>query len=148
MSLAAAGARDLVCVAGGTGLAPLKAIAEQVAFEEANSRSHRNVTLFWGARREADLYDLGDLWKLSASFPWLTIYPVISDDQGYQGLRGTVGQVAARHLPHLDCEAYIAGPAAMIRESAELLGAAGLPAERLHYDEALLSPRPRIGSST
>ncbi|HWF81616.1 MAG TPA: FAD-binding oxidoreductase [Streptosporangiaceae bacterium] len=65
MSLTLAARRDLICVAGGTGLAPLKAIVEQVAFAEAGQRSRRHILLFWGARSEAEFYDLKDLWQLT-----------------------------------------------------------------------------------
>lgn len=148
MSLGLAGKRDLICVAGGTGLAPLKAIAEQVAFAEAAVRSRRHVLLFCGARREAELYDLKDLWQLAESYPWLRVYPVISADQGYRGMRGDVGQVAARYLPNAECEAYVAGPAAMVRQTITALANVGQPIERIHYDEAVLAPPRSAGSGT
>ncbi len=140
--------RDLLCVAGGTGLAPLKAIAEQVIYEESNSRTHRKVWLFCGARTEKELYDLRDLWRLSDAYPWLEIHPVTSDDPAYYGMQGNVGRVAARYLPHQECEAYVAGPVAMVEETLKLLGKAGLPPERLHYDDGLLAERRRVGSGT
>lgn len=148
MSLGLAGRRDLICVAGGTGLAPLKAIAEQVAFAEAAVRSRRHVLLFCGARREAELYDLKDLWQLAESYPWLRVYPVTSADPGYRGMRGEVGQVAARYLPNAECEAYVAGPAAMVRQTITALARVGQPIERIHFDEAVLAPSPAGGSGT
>lgn len=148
MLLAPAGSRDLVCVAGGTGLAPIRALAEQVVCGDAEAKTHRSVALFWGAASERELYDLDQLWQLSDAYPWLQVYPVTSDDEGYRGLRGSVGKAAARYLPHLDCEAYVAGPPRMVRETIELLGKAGLPAERIHYDESVLSFGRRAGSGT
>jgi NAD(P)H-flavin reductase/hemoglobin-like flavoprotein len=148
MTLATAGKRDLLCVAGGTGLAPLKAIAEQVIYEEAASRTHRKVWLFCGAKTEKDFYDLRDLWRLSDAYPWLEIHPVTSDDPAYYGMQGNVGRVAARYLPHQDCEAYVAGPVTMVAETIKLLAKVGLPAERIHYDDSLLGERRRVGSGT
>ncbi len=124
MSLASAGQRDLVCVAGGTGLAPLKAIIEQVVFDESKRRDHRGIELFCGARSEEELYDLADLWRLCDSYPWLRVYPVISSDPAFQGMQGVVSRVAARHLPRGDCEAYVSGPPAMVRETIDQLGRA------------------------
>lgn len=141
MSLALAGRRDLILVAGGTGLAPLKAIAEQVVSAEGALRSRRHVLLFFGARSEAELYDLKDLWQLTNGYPWLRVYPVASADQAYRGMRGNVGHVAARYLPNSECEAYVAGPAAMVRQTIAALTKAGQPMERIHFDEALLAER-------
>jgi NAD(P)H-flavin reductase len=148
MSLAAAGKRDLICVAGGTGLAPLKAIAEQIAIDEPSSRSRRHVLLFWGARSEAELYDLKELWRLTETYPWLRVYPVVSAEQDYRGMQGDVGQVAARYLPNAECEAYVAGPAAMVWQTITALSKAGQAIERIHYDEALLVSRRPGGSGT
>jgi NAD(P)H-flavin reductase/hemoglobin-like flavoprotein len=141
MSITSAGRRDLICVAGGTGLAPLKAIAEQVVSAEAGARSRRHVLLFCGARNEAEFYDLKDLWQLAEGYPGLRVYPVASADHGYRGMRGNVGPVAARYLPNAECEAYVAGPAEMVRQTVDVLTKAGQPIERIHFDEALFVPR-------
>ncbi|HET9897950.1 MAG TPA: globin domain-containing protein [Streptosporangiaceae bacterium] len=148
MTLPAAGTRDLLCIAGGTGLAPVKAIIEQVVSDDSGQRDHRKIQLYLGARKESDLYDLQDLTQLSNSYPWLQVHPVISDDPAFPGLRGTVSRVAAERMPHADCESYVAGPAGMVRETVDLLGSAGVPGERIHFDAGLLTPRRRVGSGT
>ncbi len=148
MTLASAERRDLLCVAGGTGLAPVKAIAEQVVYEESTQRNHRNIWLFWGTRTEKDMYDLRDLWRLTDIYPWLQVHPVASDDPAYPGMQGNVGRVAARYLPHGDCEAYIAGPAAMVQETIKMLTKTGMPADRVHYDDGLIAGRKRVGTGT
>jgi NAD(P)H-flavin reductase len=50
-----------------------------------------------------------------------------------------VGRVAARYMPHRECEAYVAGPPAMVSETVRVLTKSGLPRERIHYDAALLA---------
>jgi NAD(P)H-flavin reductase/hemoglobin-like flavoprotein len=147
MTLRHAGDRDLLCIAGGTGLSPLKAIAEQVIRESAVGR-RRAVYLFYGSRTREQLYDLQDLWRLTDAYPWLQITPVTSDDPAFAGLQGNVGRVAARYMPHRQCEAYVAGPAAMVRETIRVLARTGIPEQRIHYDDALLSERKRVGSGT
>ena len=102
MVLAQAGERDLVCVAGGTGLSPIKAIVEQAVRE--SSATPRQIFLFYGARRRSELYDLRDLWRLSDAYHGLHITPVTSDDPAFDGMQGNVGRVAARYLPG-ECEA-------------------------------------------
>jgi NAD(P)H-flavin reductase len=151
MTLDRAGQRDLLCVAGGTGLAPIKAIIEQAIRE--SSACPRQIFLFYGARTRDELYDLPDLYRLADAYPRFLLTPVTSDDPAFDGMQGNVGRVAARYLPHGECEAYVAGPAVMVRETIRLLARAGIPQERIHYDDALLaeakhmSPSPARGQT-
>ncbi len=145
MTLEGSENRDLLCVAGGTGLAPIKAIAEQ-AIRDSRPARRRHVYLFCGARTRAELYDMRDLWRLSDAYPWLYLTPVTSDDPAFDGLQGNVGRVAARYMPHRDCEAYVAGPADMVRETLRVLTKAGMPRERIRYDDALLADHQHVGS--
>jgi NAD(P)H-flavin reductase len=147
MTLPSAGQRDLLCVAGGTGLSPLKAIAEEAIRKSVAGKSRR-IFMFYGARCREELYDLPDLWRLVDAFDGLRLTLVTSDDPAFDGMQGNVGRVAARYLPHDDCEAYVAGPAAMVKETLRVLAKAGLPPDRLHFDDALLAARRRVGSGT
>lgn len=132
-------------LAGGTGLSPLKAIAEQVIRDAAGGR-HRQIFLFHGARTRDELYDLRDLWRLTDAYPGFQLTPVTSDDPAFDGMQGNVGRVAARYMPHQECEAYVAGPAEMVRETIRVLAKAGIPRERIHYDDALLADRKSVGN--
>ncbi|MEO3769135.1 hypothetical protein [Micromonospora sp. B9E7] len=76
LSLDAARSDDLLLVAGGTGLAPLRALVEQVAA----APDGRRVTLVVGARSFTDLYDAISLDKLQCAHEWLTVVPTFSDD--------------------------------------------------------------------
>ncbi len=148
MTLTPAGTRDLLCVAGGTGLSPVKAIIEQAVHDAVTGGVARRVFLFLGARTRPELYGLRDLWRLSDAYGGLQVTPVTSDDPAFDGMQGNVGRVAARYMPHGDCEAYVAGPGAMVRDTIRALTKAGLPRERVHYDDALLAARPRVGTGT
>lgn len=152
MTLADSG-RDLLCVAGGTGLAPIKAIIEQ-AITESPVRP-RKITLFFGARQYFDLYDLQDLQLLEAAHPALRVIPVLSDEQGSASLgsHGAGSHGAGSHglgsgelagtLPDVvlaqgssmfqNHEAYICGPASMVSKTAAVL-AASIPPAQIHHD--------------
>jgi NAD(P)H-flavin reductase/hemoglobin-like flavoprotein len=123
--------RDLLCVAGGTGLAPIKALLEQAL--AAGQPSRRKITLFVGARQHFDLYDLEDLQLLESACPALRVLPVLSDEPGYNGLAGLLPDVVAGHGLFEQTEAYICGPPAMVRQTAALL-AASIPAGQIHHD--------------
>ena len=144
MTLERAGDRDLLCVAGGTGLSPIKAIIEQAVRESTAVR--RRIYLYYGARRRSELYDLPDLWRLQDAYDGFELVPVTSDDPAFYGMQGNVGRVAARYLPHTYCDAYVAGPPEMVRETIRLLARAGLKNERIHFDDALLAVKVRTGA--
>jgi NAD(P)H-flavin reductase/hemoglobin-like flavoprotein len=146
MTLERAAGRDLLCVAGGTGLSPVKAIVEQAVRESAVTQ--RRIYLYYGARRRHELYDLPDLWRLADAYSGFELIPVTSDDPAFDGMQGNVGRVAARYMPHADCEAYVAGPPEMVRETVRVLARAGLERERIHFDDALLAGKSRSGTGT
>jgi NAD(P)H-flavin reductase/hemoglobin-like flavoprotein len=146
MTLERAAGRDLLCVAGGTGLSPVKAIIQQAVRE--SSATPRRIYLYYGARRRHELYDLPDLWRLQDAYAGFELIPVTSDDPAFDGMQGNVGRVAARYMPHADCEAYVAGPPEMVRETIRVLARAGLERERIHFDDALLADKPGTGTGT
>jgi NAD(P)H-flavin reductase/hemoglobin-like flavoprotein len=143
LRLASDADRDLVCVAGGTGLAPLKAITEALVGASGQGR-RREVTLYLGVRRPRDLYDMRDLETLQRAYPSLTLIPVVERDITYDGRIGRVADVAATHPSFRDCDIYVAGPAGLVSAADRVL-ARRVPAERMHHDslEALrLAARP------
>jgi NAD(P)H-flavin reductase len=123
--------RNLVLLAGGTGLSPLKALVEELAA----GHNPRRVALFVGARTDPDLYDMPALERMQRALPWLTVVPVLSHDPYHGGERGTVGEVALRHESWVDCEVYVCGPDGMVSDCVTRLVAAGIPVERIHTED-------------
>jgi NAD(P)H-flavin reductase/hemoglobin-like flavoprotein len=135
--------RNLVCVAGGTGLAPLKAMTEAVV-GAAGQGKRRAITLYAGVRRSQDLYDLRDLETLRLAYPSLTVIPVAEHEVGYAGRVGRLPDVVSTHPSFRDCDVYIAGPVGLVVRTVHVLSRR-VPADRLHHDpiEALrLARRP------
>lgn len=131
LTLDAAGGKDLLLLAGGTGLAPLKALVEQVALDGGRQR----VALYAGARTQSDLYDLASLEAMARDWPWLSVVPVVSHDQWYTGERGYVAEVALRHGGWDDRHVYVCGSRDMVRGSRERLLHAGIPASQIHWED-------------
>jgi NAD(P)H-flavin reductase len=123
--------RDILMVAGGTGLAPVKAIVEQVA----EFRDPPRVHLFFGARRAEDLYDLPDLEKMAAGWSWLTVLPAVSDDPYYRGEAGQIPDVVLRKGSWIRHEVYVAGGTAMVEATVGRLSSAGVPGETIHVED-------------
>ena len=130
----------VVCIAGGTGLAPVKAIAEALT-SPVRPHPQPTVRLFFGARTRADLYDLPELRRLAGARRSLTIIPVAAAESGYGGLTGPVAEAAAAHLLPAAEDIVISGPAAMMTRAAALVTAAA-PAARLHADPLPGASRP------
>ncbi|MEV6977134.1 globin domain-containing protein [Kitasatospora sp. NPDC093806] len=133
--------RDLLLVAGGTGLAPMKAIVEELV--EHRPRGRR-VHLFVGARARADLYDWPALAELGGRKPWLELIPVADDAApggagpgGPGGPGGRLAEAVSRAgdwSQHLAC---VSGPAGLVDEVRTRLVAGGLPSGRIHHDPVL-----------
>jgi NAD(P)H-flavin reductase len=124
--------RPMLFLAGGTGLAPLKAIIEAVG-AATEPGVPRNVTLYYGARTQADLYDLPALVRLGLDFPWLKIVPVTSDERSDTAAYGTIPILGAKAAWD-DADVYISGPDIMIVRAVTALQTLGADPPRLHYD--------------
>lgn len=140
MTSRAADDRDLLLVAGGVGLAPMKALAQEVlAADEAAVASgeglRRGITLFHGVKSPLELYEMPVLRQLELWYPWLQVVPVISGGGRFNGLTGNVGDAVLDYDSWSGCEAYLAGPREMVVETAKGLRANGVPEDRVHYDE-------------
>ncbi|HEU5353184.1 MAG TPA: globin domain-containing protein [Actinocrinis sp.] len=126
--------RDVLLVGGGTGIAPIMAIVEDMTRWNTN----RRVTVYYGARKTADLYALDALEALRAHAPWLTIVPCVSHDAWYSGERGLLPDVLARHgadrFNWAEHDVYVAGSAQMMRATLKRLLDMDVPAERIRFD--------------
>jgi NAD(P)H-flavin reductase len=125
--------RDLVMLAGGTGLAPMKALIAQV---EADG-GIRRVRLFWGARHHRDLYDLPAMAALAERLDWLRLVPCVSDEPSRSGPveSGTVVDVALRAGPWPEQAIYICGSPEMVRGSRAAVMQAGAEPALVHVEE-------------
>jgi NAD(P)H-flavin reductase len=129
--------RDLLLVAGGMGLAPLKALIDQVA----RKGPARRVDLFVGFRSEDQIYDRADLQRLEQENPWLTVTLTVSEDKLSSLEHGDVGDVVMRHGPWLSREVCVAGPAVMVEDTVARLLAHGVRPERVS-SEVFAPSRP------
>ncbi|MGQ4511154.1 globin domain-containing protein [Streptomyces sp. DW26H14] len=135
--------RDLVCVAGGTGMAPIRALVE----EAARSGKQRYVDVFVGARTAEELYGLDDMLRMSQRHHWLSVRAAVSHER-IAGLEGTLPQVLAEFGPWYQHEAFLSGPVAMVTQARATLTQQGIPPEQIHFDpfdvpalESALLPR-------
>ncbi|MFE9661617.1 globin domain-containing protein [Streptomyces sp. NPDC005955] len=115
----------LLCLGGGTGIAPIKALVEDVA-EHGDRRS---VEVFYGARTDHDLYDIDTMLRLQQAHPWLSVRPVI-DAQARVQLPDAVREFG----PWYEYDAYLSGPPGMIRSGVQALRSSGVSVNRIRHD--------------
>ena len=125
--------RDLLMVAGGTGLAPLLAVLEQIDSEWLRSRTAPRVHLLHGVRMAWHLYDRPRLRELAQTRPWFEYVEVVSDDASYPGTRGKVGTIAARQALH-ERTAMVCGGPQMVAHTLEQLARTGMHPEHIKYE--------------
>jgi NAD(P)H-flavin reductase/hemoglobin-like flavoprotein len=130
MTLDPQSTRDVVCVAGGTGLAPIKALVEELT----RYNRTRWVHVFFGAKDRDDLYDLAELNRLAARHPWLSVTPACSEDPGWGGEHGNISDVMARYGPWDDHDVFVSGSATMVKATLRTLAEMQVPSVRIKYD--------------
>lgn len=126
--------RDLVFLATGTGIAPIKAMLETLATLPAESQA-RSISVYWGGRSVADLYL--DTVGTAATLHYV---PVLSRaDVDWNGSRGYVQDVLLAEGRALDnAVVYACGSPAMIHDAQAQLVLAGL-AEANFFSDAFVS---------
>ncbi|MGO4430083.1 flavohemoprotein, partial [Streptomyces sp. MCAF7] len=119
----------LLCLGGGTGIAPIKALVEDVAEHGRN----RPVEVFYGARSDHDLYDIDTMLRLAQAHHWLSVRPVVSDTPT-NGLSGRLPDAVRQYGPWNTYDAYLSGPPGMIRSGVDTLRGIGIPSHRIRHD--------------
>lgn len=130
--------RDMVCVAGGSGLAPMISITRGAV--EAGLLAGRKLYFFYGARTPRDVCGEEMLRVLEGFGEQIIYVPVVSQpgDHGeWRGETGFVHDAVVRALPHelVNYEFYFAGPPPMTQALQELLMLEHrVPFEQIHFD--------------
>lgn len=127
--------QDVILLATGTGIAPIKAMLADLAGRPA-AQQPRTLQLLWGGRVPVDLF-----WAPDAAAPGLRYTPVLSRaDAAWAGARGHVQDVLLRQAPQLyTAQVYACGSPAMLVAAQHTLLAAGLPARAFYADAFVCS---------
>lgn len=105
----------LYLVAGGTGFAQLRAIAEAAFLDQYAGPIHA----FWGVRKAQDFHSLDLLAQWKTQYANFDYTLAISDDTAnWQGKTGVIHQVALEQFLDLaGCRCYISGPSEMVKQA-------------------------------
>jgi NAD(P)H-flavin reductase/ferredoxin len=131
-------AGSILLVAGGSGLAPIRALLQQLA----NEGTTEDVTLIFGARTRQDLYCLDDIQSFASSSKGkFEFVPVLSVENSSDGWRGAVGNCPDIIEPDMlelnSSHAYLCGPPVMVDAAVNRLKALGLDDKQIFFDKFL-----------
>lgn len=128
----------MVCVAGGSGMAPIKAMLEQAVADGVK----RDCVYLFGARTQKDLYCQAEMDEIKRNWQGkFEFIPVLSEepeDSGWQGRRGFVTEYLEKDVPNLaSYHAYMCGPPPMLDAAMVILKKAGISPDHIHSDKFL-----------
>jgi len=128
--------RDIVLIAGGSGLSPMISIARGALTSDA--LAGRRIDFFYGGRAPRDICGEAILEALPG---WVErgIYSAVCSEvsEDWSGATGFVHEVVEKTLGAelTEREIYFAGPPAMATAMQKMLHAAGVSPEQTHFDE-------------
>lgn len=129
--------RDIVCIAGGSGLSPMLSIARGVDADAAFAA--RNLHFVYGGRAARDICGESLLRSLPRIGSRLRFHPIVSaaTDGTWTGRTGLVHEVLDELLAEeaAGAEYYLAGPPPMTEAVLTLLTRGrAVPSAQIHYD--------------
>lgn len=127
--------REIICVAGGSGMAPIKAIL----LEMERTKNPRPCRYFFGARARRDLFLTGRMRELETNLPNFRFIPALSapgPEDAWEGETGLITEVVSRHVADASqAEAYLCGSPLMIDACIQVLLAKGMPESNIFFDK-------------
>lgn len=118
------GARDLLFVATGTGIAPIRSMI----LDHLGREAARPALLYWGIRGQRDLYYQEEFSRLTKVHPEFTFVTTLSrPEPGWTGASGRVTILVSERVTSVsDLAVYLCGNGGMIKELTATLNAKGL----------------------
>jgi toluene monooxygenase electron transfer component len=134
------GQRDIVCVAGGSGLAPMLSVARAWSLNSKNST--QKLTFFYGGRQARDICGESMLQELPEFNQQLQFVPSISvvdvdATESWAGRTGFIHEVMNGFdgVDYANSDFYIAGPPVMTQAILDFLREThSVPHDRIYFD--------------
>jgi NAD(P)H-flavin reductase len=124
--------RPSIFVAGGTGIAPVRAILEALTKDDLRS----SVRVYWGSRSQSGFYIDRELRDLCAGVTGIDYVPVLSGaDDNWKGRKGLVHEAVLQDFTDLSrLDIYACGSPAMVDATRQALSARGARPDRFFAD--------------
>jgi Na+-transporting NADH:ubiquinone oxidoreductase subunit F len=131
----------MVCVAGGSGMAPFKSMLNHIAANGAYPA--KEIWYFFGAKAKRDMFYLDEMAELERRLPRFHFVPALSEpkpEDDWQGPVGLITNVLDSYLKEKlpqgrPMEGYLCGSPGMIDACNKVLAANGIAADKIYYDK-------------
>lgn len=127
--------RDMICIAGGSGKAPIRSILHYLR----DQGMPRKVKYFFGARTTKDLFYTEEFMQLARDYPNFQYIPALSDpkpEENWTGEVGLITDVVDRMTGDLkEAEAYLCGSPGMINACIKVLQKHEIQDEHVFFDK-------------
>jgi Na+-transporting NADH:ubiquinone oxidoreductase subunit F len=120
-------------VATGTGIAPIKSMIGDLL----QTASDHSVLLYWGLRREEDIYYQDAFQEWAKRYPLFQYVITLSQPSSlWQGAPGRVTDHIEQAIEKVDSlDAYLCGKGEMIREVRQILLSKGMEKKAIHFEK-------------
>ncbi len=129
------GDREMIWIAGGSGMAPFWSIARDMK----DKGIARPCTYFFGAVRGKDMFFLDEMRQMEKELPSFRYLPALSgpeEGDDWAGETGLITEVVGRCVTNgAEKEAYLCGSPGMIDASIEALHAKGITDDHIYFDK-------------
>lgn len=122
---------DLLCITGGTGIAPILATLQELEQRQDGRRVH----VFYAGRDRDHLYALPHLESIGVRYRRLTVVPVVSPEGPTDRSPHLMGNIVSAYGDWRRHRVYVAGPSSMVSSSLERLREQGVPEEQIIFDD-------------
>lgn len=127
--------KDIVAIAGGAGMSPMRAIIYYLAERGMPRKLH----YFFGARTKKDLFFTEGLKEIEKKFPNFKYTPALSEPTPEDKWDGEVGFITQTVEKYIDDttpkEAYLCGPPPMIDAAERVLALKNIASEDIYFDK-------------
>ncbi len=132
---------QMICVAGGSGMAPFKAIFNDMV--ESGEIETRDVWYFFGARTKKDLFYTDWLAELDGKYEKFHFVAALSEPQpedNWEGATGLITEVLANYLDNTiskdrEKEGYLCGSPGMLDACIAVMRKFDMPEEKIYFDK-------------
>jgi Na+-transporting NADH:ubiquinone oxidoreductase subunit F len=131
----------MVCVAGGSGMAPFKSMLNHIL--QTGAFPTKEIWYFFGARSRRDMFYLDEMAEIERRLPRFHFVPALSEpkpEDGWTGASGLITDVLESFLKDripagAPKEGYLCGSPGMIDACVNVMTRNGIGADRIYYDK-------------
>ena len=131
----------MICVAGGSGMAPFKSIFRDRIDE--GLMEEREIWYFFGARTSKDMFYLDWLWELDQTYEHFHFVPALSEPEegaDWKGATGLITDVLDEYLKNtisneIPKEGYLCGSPGMLDACMEVMRSNSMEEEKIFFDK-------------